>query len=146
MLDNLWRTFGFGTPITVNQMLGRAVICIAASVFMIIGGFTTTVIEMIFIVMLGIVAGFWLGRIMGWINDKMLLEATENIASILKPIAAQTPVLDPDVDYVVNPGEPCWITVGNYSVRIVQRDGGDAAVQVFHLNREDEAPLNSFEG
>lgn len=145
MFDNLWRTFGFGSPVTVAQMLGRGAICIALAIGLIAVGNTTTVFDWLFIVMLTWGSGLWVGKVLGWVDDKLLVEATENVANMLKPVVARTPVLEPELDYVVNPGEPCWMTVGNYSVRVLQNDNGGASVQVYHLNREDEEAITKLE-
>ena len=58
---------------------------------------------------------------------------------------AQELILDPERDYVVNPDAPVWLTVGNYSVQIIQREHGIAQVNMYHLYREDEEPVATVE-
>ena len=75
MLDKLWRTIGFGTPMTVTQMLIRAAICIGLCITMLVAGATTTALQWTLIIILAFGAGMWIGRVLGWVDDTMLLEA-----------------------------------------------------------------------
>lgn len=145
MLDNLWRTIGLGQPVTLTQVTLRAFMCVVLCVCWFMLDVTGTILGWFVASLMAFMGGWWLGRAMGWIDDKVLAETVEIMANTLRPVVARTPVLEPELDYVVNPGEPCWMTVGNYSVRVLQQDGGGASVQVYHVNREDEDPIHTYE-
>lgn len=142
MFDNIWNTIGFGTPVTLYQMLGRGVWCLVIAALWFAFGYSGTFIGWLFVVSLGFMAGGWIAK-MVWTVQQMLAE--ESASNTRSPQVEEELILDPERDYVVNPGEPIWITVGNSSIRIVQRDGGIAQVQAYPLYREDEDPISELE-
>ena len=142
MIDSLWRTIGFGEPITLKQMLGRAGSSFICAVVVLATDLAGTFGGWLAVLFFGISCGMYLmkvGMILQQVVDAMDAEANPTNAVETELI------LDSERDYVVNPGEPCWITVGNYSIRVKQLDSGSAEVLTYHLYREDEDPIARIE-
>lgn len=138
MLTSLWNTFGLGTPVTPFQKLGRAAICAALAIGLYFMVPAITPIMFIISMMLCFMSGGYVRNVIDLVVQEMERREQEDNqpASVEEEL-----ILDPDRDYVVNPGEPVWLTVGLYSVRIMQKDQGRAHVQTYHLYREDEDPI-----
>lgn len=142
MLTNLWNTIGFGNPTNAMQMFARGVWCLVLAAGWFALGYSATFIGWLLVVIFSFASGAWMIKaaiIVNKVLDDMDAEQDRS------PQTAMELILDPERDYVVNPGEPCWFTVGNHSVRIMQTDGGGTQVQVYNLYREDEDPVEEID-
>lgn len=142
MLDNIWRTIGLGTPTNIRQMFARGVWCLCLAAIWFAVGASGTFLGWLFVVILSVIAGGWF-TYMWTIVSRVLDEhaAEENTPTAVE----QELILDPDRDYVVNTGAPIWMTVGNSSIQIVQKENGVAQVNAYPLYREDEPATATFE-
>jgi len=123
-------------------MFARGIWCLALAALWFALGFSGTFFGWLLVVVLSFMSGAWIIKAAIGVQDVLqLAENAENVS----PQTAMELILDPERDYVVNPGEPCWFTVGNHSVRIMQKDGGAVQVQVYNLYREDEDPVSEID-
>jgi hypothetical protein len=143
MLNNLWRIVGFGEPETITHFAGRAMMCFLLAIVLIAIGEGTTVFDGIMIMILGLGVGMYVMIIKSRL-EKIMDE--RNAESSTQNSVEEELLLDPERDYVINPGHDCWITVGNYSLRVAQKDNGRAEVKLFHIYREDEEPIAEIVG
>lgn len=142
MLSDIWNTIGFGKPTNIRQMFARGVWCLCLAAVWLAIGLSGTFLGWLVVVSMSVVAGHWFTS--AWnAGQRLLDERLQQENSELE--FAQELILDPDRDYVVNPDVPVWLTVGNYSLQIIQKDLGHAQVNVYHLYREDEDPIDVLE-
>lgn len=141
MLTSIWNIIGFGTPTTLRQMTLRAVWCLGLSVVWFATDLSGTFLGWFCVVLLSFASGYWATRV--WVI--CVLQVQEQMNDEREPLVEQELILDPDRDYVVNPDAPVWLTVGNYSVQVIQKDLGLAQINVYHLYREDEDPVACVE-
>ena len=137
MGEFIWRTVLFGVPVTRAQTAVRTLICIALAIILFAATNAGTILDAVFIFLLLIVAGTWLGKLEYHQFDAKPAPDTQP--------AKPDPMLDGTVDYKVNTGEPVWITVGNTSIRLVQNADRTASVQAWYLDHEDEPPIRKFD-
>jgi hypothetical protein len=93
------------------------------------------------VVLLSFASGHWATRV--WTICALTVQ--EQMSEEQQPLVEQELILDPERDYVVNPAAPVWLTVGNYSVQVIQNELGQARINVYHLYREDEDPVARVE-
>jgi hypothetical protein len=141
MLDNIWNTIGFGKPTTIRQMFARGVWCLCLSALWLAIGLSGTFLGWLIVVCMSVIAGHWFTR--GWTIGVSMLD--EQSSETQPPAVEEELILDPDRDYVVNPDAPVWLTVGNYSIQITQKEHGIARINAYHLYREDEDPVATVE-
>ena len=141
MLDNIWNIIGFGTPTTLRQMVLRAVWCVCLAAVWFATDLSGTFFGWICVVLLSFAAGRWATQV--WMICS--LHGQTQLSEEREPLIEHELILDPDRDYVVKPGAPVWLTVGNYSAQVIQGELGVARINVYHLYREDEAPVACVE-
>lgn len=141
MISYLWNICGMGTPVGTHQLLMRSAWCCFLAVLWFALGVTGTFWGWAVTVVMAIMAGCWFTvGILAYYNMLVLDDETDR-----SPQVEFDTVLDPNRDYAVNQGAPVWLTVGNYSLQIVQDANGIARVNAYDLYREDEDPVAKIE-
>lgn len=141
MLSYLWNVVGFGYPKNTTEYLVRGGWCLVIATLWFALGVTGSFWGWAVSALMVGMSGWWLT--MGILNHQNMLVVEDDLDR--SPQVEFDLVLDPNRDYAVNQGAPVWITVGNYSVQIVQDANGIARVNAYDLYREDEDPIAKIE-